>query len=129
MYEITTLDGRKLKRISRWITVRHDYNPTKRSPLWDYVCDADGYHPYSKQFNPSEGLYLDWFEHKKKKYAVDQFYVIGSAWVGGVPLMYDDADGKTCVIGSMYMDGPLFGPTLYGEWDDCCEHVRLYESA
>lgn len=121
-----------MKRISRWIALRHEYNPRKTNALWDYVCDENGYHPYSKDFNPANGLCLDYFVHKrdnvKTKYALDQFFVIGSAWIGGLPLMYEDENGKTGVIGTLFMDGPIFGPALYAEWDECCEHVRLYES-
>ena len=127
MKEITCTDGTKLRRISRWIKLKQNYNPTKRNSLWDYVSDSAGYHPYSDKFDPSDGLYLDYFKFKGKTYALDQFFCIGSAFLGGVPHMYYDEHGKLGVIGTLYMDSPIFGPAIYGEWDEYCEHVRLYE--
>ena len=127
MKEITCIDGRKVKRVSRWIKLEQNYNPCKRNSLWDYVSDSAGYHPYSDKFDPTDGLYLDYFKFRGKTYALDQFFCIGSAFLGGVPLMYYDEYGKLCVIGPLYMDGPIFGKALYGEWSECCEYVRLYE--
>ena len=127
MKEITCTDGTKLRRVSRWIELKHNYNPNKRNSLWDYVEDENGYHPYNDKFNPANGLYLDYFKFRGKPYSLEQFYCIGSAFLGGEPHMYYDEYGKLCVIGTLYMDGPIFGPALYGEWSECCEYVRLYE--
>ena len=127
MKEIVTKDGRKLRRISRWIKIQQNYNPSKRNALWDYVTDGYGYHPYQDKFDPKDGLFLDFFKFRGHTFALEQFYALGSAWVGMAPHMYDDVDGKLGVIGALYMDGPIFGPAMYGEFDECCEHVRLYE--
>lgn len=129
MKEIVCIDGRKVKRISRWIKLRQNYNPRMDNSLWDYVTDENGYHPYSEKFNAKNGLFLDYFRHNGKTYALEQFYCFGSAFLGGEPLMYEDMEGKLNVIGTLYMDGPIFGPALYAEWSECCEYVRLYEDA
>ena len=127
MKEITCIDGTKLRRISRWIKLRQNYSPSKRNSLWDYVSDSAGYHPYSDKFDPSDGLYLDYFVYKGQTYALDQFYILGSFFLTHPPYMYYDENGKLAVIGTMYMDGSIWGPAMYGEWDECCEYVRLYE--
>lgn len=125
---ITAKDGTKYERVSRWITIQKNYNPTKRNSLWDYVMDGYGYHPYQEQFSPEDGLYLDYFRFHGRTYALEQFYVLGGVWVGGEPILYDDEDGKLGVIGTVDMDGDIFHP-LYGEFDEYCERVRLYREA
>jgi len=127
MKVITCTDGTKLRRISRWIKLKRNYWPNKRNSLWDYACDGYGYHPYQDKFDPSEGLYLDYFKFGGKTYALEQFFVLGGMWTGQPPYFYHDENGKLGHIGTVYMDGPIFGPALYGEWDEYCEHVRLYE--
>ena len=127
MKEITCIDGTKLRRISRWIKLRQNYNPTERNSLWDYVCDASGYHPYQDKFNPADGLYLDYFKFDGNTYALEQFFMLNSMFLSQAPYMYYDENGKLGVIGTVYMDGSIWGPALYGEWDECCEYVRLYE--
>ena len=124
---VTCTDGTKLRRISRWIKLQCNWHPTSRNSLWDYACDGSGYHPYQDRFNPGEGLYLDYFRFRGKTYALEQFCVLGSVWLGGHPHYYVDKKGKLGAIGTIYMDGPIFGPALYAEWDEYCEHVRLYE--
>ena len=126
MKEIISRDGVRYRQVSRWITIKHNYNPNKRNALWDYVFDENGYHPYQEKFNPEHGLYLDYFRYQGRTYALEQFWVLGNIWCGGYPIMYDDEDGKLGVIGTVDMDGNMFHP-LYGEWDECCERVRLWE--
>lgn len=123
---IVSKDGEKYERISRWIKLRQNYHPNKRNSLWDYVCDENGYHPYQDNYNPENGLYLDYFKFKGKTYALEQFYVLGGIWTSMPPIMYEDDDGKLGIIGTIYMDGDLYSPALYGEWDEYCESVRLY---
>ena len=127
MKEITCTDGTKLRRISRWIELKHNYNPNKRNSLWDYVTDENGYTPHQHNFNPKNGLYLDYFRFDGKTYALGQFYCLGSMFLSQAPYFYDDENGKLGVIGTLYMDGPVFGPAMLAEWDECCEYVRLYE--
>ena len=126
MKEITCTDGTKLRRISRWITWHTNYAPRKDNALWDYVRDGYGHSPYNEKFDKSE-RYLDYFRFGGKKYAIESFYGLGSAFLGGQPYMYEDEDGKLGVVGALYMDGPIFGPALYMEVSDCSQYVRLYE--
>ena len=66
---VETLDNRyKLKRISRWISIRQNYNPNKNNSLWDYVSDENGYKHYQDNFNAENGLYLDFFVFAGKLY-------------------------------------------------------------
>lgn len=123
--EIISTDGRRLERVSRWIELKHNYHPSKRNSLWDYVTDGSGNRPSSEKFNPDDGLFLDYFRHNGKTYALEQFGVLGGVWVGGTPVMYHDKDGKLGVIGTVDMDGNMYSP-LYAEWDEYCERVRLY---
>ena len=128
MKKLITTDGKyELTRLSRWIQVKHNYNPSKRNKLWDYVTDGSGYHPYQDKFNPKDGLFLDYFRFKGTNYAVESFYGIGSMAVCGTPYFYEDKEGKLNVIGAIYMDGNIFAPSLYAEFDECVEAVRLYE--
>lgn len=126
MKEIVSEDGVRYRRISRWIEIKHNYNPSKRNSLWDYVSDENGYRPHSDSFNPENGLSLDYFRFRGRTFAVEQFYVLGGVWVGGTPIFYNDKDGKLGYISTVDMDGNMFHP-IYGEWDEYCEHVRLYE--
>lgn len=123
---IEAKDGRKYRRISRWISLKTNYNPTKRNSLWDYATDEAGNHPYDRDFDPTSDLYLDYFRFGGRTYALEQFYRLGTMWIVETPIMYDDEDGKLGVIGTVDMDSNMFHP-IYGEWDECCEHVRLYE--
>lgn len=71
-------DGTKtFRRISRWITVKTNYHPAKNNCLWEYVTDGNGYKPYQAEFNPENGLYLDYFTFNGKNYAVEVFYHSG----------------------------------------------------
>lgn len=128
MKEIVATNGVRFRRVSRWLTVKHNYHPNKRNSLWDYVYDESGYHPHQAKFDPKSGLNLDYFTYNGRNYAVEQFYVFGSAFLSGPPIFYDTEDGKLGVIGTVDMDGNIFHP-LYGEWDEYCERVRLYEEA
>lgn len=47
---ITCTDGKKLRRISRWIKLQCNWHPTNRNSLWDYACDG-----YKKMFREYYG--------------------------------------------------------------------------
>ena len=118
-------DGtRMFERVSRWMKVKHNYNPSKRNPLWDYVMDGYGYKPYQEKFDPSEGLYLDYFTFEGKNYAIEQFLALGNPFWTAVSYTWQDKDGKWyCLSG---IDGePLFDP-IYIELDEYGENVRVY---
>lgn len=111
------------RRVSRWIEVKHSYNPTKRNRLWDYVEDENGYKPYQDEFNPENGLYLDYFRYNGRTYAVEQFIALGSMWAA-VAYSYEE-DGKTAYLSGY--DGEDIYTTMFVEFDEYCEHVRIYE--
>lgn len=126
MKEVVCTDGCRMRRISRWIEVKHNYNPNRGNSLWDYVEDWNGRHPWNEQFDPANGLELTYFRFRGRTYALEQFYILGSFFVTEPPHMFIDDDGKLSVIGTVDMDGNLFDP-IYGEWDEYCERVRLWE--
>ncbi len=116
---------RKFVRVSRWITMKCNYNPTKRNALWDYVQDGSGYHPYQEKFNPEEGLFLDYFEFNGRKYALEQFIAIGSiADSIGHAEGYIENNQRYFLNG---YDGNDYFHPLYIELDEYGERVRLYE--
>ena len=120
--EVITEKG--IVRASRWIEIKHNYNPNKNNHLWDYVTDENGYHPYDDKFDNS-CLYLDYFKHDGRTYAVDQFIGVGSiADFIGHRIGYIE-NGKKCYL-SGYDSENCFGP-LYVEFDIWCEKVRLYK--
>ena len=127
MKKFTTIDGKnEITRVSRWITIRHNYNVNKNNSLYDFSTDEDGIHPYQDDYNPENGTYLDYFYFKGQPYALDQFYILGSPWIGGEPYRFKDTDGTVTSVGAVDMDGNIFAP-LYLEIDDHGERVRLYE--
>ncbi len=125
MKKLKSVDGEQITRVSRWITVQHNYHPNKSNSLWDYVCDDAGYHPYQEKFNPENGMFLDYFRHGGRTFAVDQFYRLESMFVSTPMIKYKE-HGELHYINSVDMDGNIFRP-LYGEWDEYGERVRLYE--
>lgn len=118
--------GNDIKRLSRWIEIKHNYNPSKRNSLWDYVTDGYGYHPYDDRFNPDEndGLFLDYFTWNGSTWALDQFLALGSVWWGGAPIEYTE-NGEIHYISGV--DGDNYFNPIYIEFDEYCEHVRVYE--
>ena len=127
MKKFTTIDGKnEITRLSRWITVKQNYNANKNNSLYDYVTDESGYHPYEEEYSPENGTYLDYFRFNGRTYAIGQFYLIGSPWVGGEPYRFEDTDGTITTVGAVDMDGHIFAP-LYLEIDEYGERVRLYE--
>ena len=118
----------KFYRVSRWITVKQNYNPNKRNSLWDYVTDENGYHPYNDKFNPENGLFLDFFKWNGRTYAIDQFWSLSNPFYIGILYRYEDENGKDAFLSGVDMDGNLFNP-IYIEFDEYCERVRVYVKA
>ena len=124
-------DGKnKITRISRWITIQTAYTVNKRNALYDYATDGYGYRSYDDKFDPEnhDGLYLDFFRFNGRKYATSQFYALGSMWLSMAPYVFQDTDGYDHFIAGMEMDEGCYidGTTLYAEFDECGERVRLY---
>ena len=127
-FTMTNHRGEKVDfwRVSRWISVKTNYNPNKRNSLWDFVSDDYGRHPNNDGFDPSEGLELRYFRYDGRTYAIDQFYGLGSMWVCE-EYTYTE-DGETKGLHAVDMYGDLFRP-IYLEWDEDGERVRVYERA
>jgi len=113
-------------RLSRWISIKHNYSPCKRNALWDYVQDENGYKPYADQFNPENGLYLDYFTFDGKNYAIEQFLALGNPFFCPITYSYDTKDGKTCYLSGV--DGDNYYNPLYIEFSPDCEMVRVYQA-
>lgn len=120
----TLENGKKLERVSRWISVKENYTPGKNNSLWDYVTDENGYKPYQDGFNPENGLYLDYFKFAGRTYAIEQFFGIGSiADMIGHSMGYIENGERHYLSG---FDSEDYYNPLYIEIEDGGEHVRLY---
>lgn len=130
MKKITMTNNRGEKvdfwRVSRWISVKTNYNPNKRNALWDYVTDASGNTPDSDGFDPSEGLFLDYFRFDGRTYATNQFYLLGSMWIYETYTYTEDGEEKH--LSAVDMCGDIYAP-YYVEFDEYGERVRVYERA
>jgi len=114
----------KFNRISRWITVRNVYRPSKRNALYEYFARDDyGNKPGDTDFNPDE-TNIDFFRFGGKTYAIEQFYALGSMWVGD-RYCYTE-NGEKHWLSGVDMYGDLYYP-LYIELDEYGEKVRVYE--
>lgn len=122
---ISTSTKHKVTRVSRWIEIRHNYNPNHKNGLWNYVTDGNGYTTCQSNFNPDGGLYLDFFRWNNRNYAIGQFVGIGSVWCAGLPETFIDTDGKLTVVGFVDFGGDIFNP-IYIEIDEYGERVRVY---
>lgn len=121
-----TLDGEHAFTRSRWIEIRHAYTVGKNNSLYEFATDEYGYKPHGKNFNPENGLYLDYFVYNGRKYALEQFIGIGSMACPGEPYHVKNNDGSISTICAVDFYGDLYNP-LYAEFDVCCEKVRVYE--
>ena len=116
-------------RVSRWIEVKHNYNPSKNNPLWCYVMDGYGYKPGDNKFDPENngGLFLDYFTWNGRTYAIEQFLALGNPFWCPETYSFEDTDGKTHYLGGVDMED-YYNP-IYVEFSDCCEQVRVYTKA
>lgn len=117
--------GATFERISGWLPRQTIYNPTSRHSMYYYRTDEYGYREHDSEFNPVNGTYVDGYKYKGTWYAVERFFALGSAFLGGTPFMPVADDGEQVVIGAMDMDGNLYNP-LYLEMDEYGEYGRLY---
>ena len=115
----------KMRRVSRWITIKHNYNPRPNNYLWDYVMDENGYKPYQNTFNPENGLYLDYFTWRGRNYAIEQFWRLGNPFYTAFSLAYEIENGGLCYLSGVDAEN-IYNP-IYIEFDECCERVRVYE--
>ena len=124
MKKIIANDGHVLNRVSRWIPIRHNYRPNRRNRLWYYVTDGNGRRETQEGFDPSSGLYLDYFVWNGRTWAIGQFNSVYGT-MGIPPIFFENEDGKTSYI-SGYDSENYWNPIMI-ELDDCCENVRVYE--
>lgn len=101
---IYTTEGRRVRRVSRWIKIRTDYTRSPRHELAEYA-EPDGR--------------IDYFIHRGKRYALAQF--LRMTW----PMFYRMDDGREGYI-SAYDGTTWYRPYLL-EMDEYGEYVRLYE--
>lgn len=126
MREFLTKDKQNLvKRVSRWITIKHTYNVNRRNSLFDFSTDENGYTPAQENYNPENGTFLDYFSFRGRNYAINQFISLGSVWCGGSPYEFTDTDGKSTFVHAVDFYGDLYNP-LYIELDESGERVRVY---
>ena len=116
---IITTEGKTIYRRSRWIKIQHSYNVSKRNGLYYYATDENGYTEGSAQFDPENGLYLDFFRYGGRNYAINQFLRLD------FPIMWNDEDGKTQFL-SGYDSENYYSPIMIEIADDG-ETVRIYE--
>ena len=127
MKQFTTIDGKhRVTRLSRWITIQHKYNASKRNSLFEFVTDENGYYPHQDGFDPVNGTYLDYFKFDGHSYAIDQFASLGSVWISGKPHKFRDTDGTISSVDAVDIYGDLYDP-LYIEFDEYGGQVRVYK--
>lgn len=114
-----------MRRVSRWITIKHNYNPRPNNYLWDYAMDENGHRPYESNFNPENGLYLDYFTYRGRNYAIEQFWALGNPFYAALSLAYENENGQLCYLSGVDAED-IYKP-IYIEFDECCERVRIYE--
>ena len=117
----------KMERLSRWIEIRHNYNPSERNPLWDYVTDENGNRPSSSKFAPEHGLYLDFFRWNGRNYAMEQFLALCNPFWNPVSYSYETEDGKTAYLSGVDCED-IYDPISI-EVDCTGERVRVYRAA
>lgn len=93
--------GERFERVSKWIHVRQDYKRKiyKNNILYDWCYDENGNHPVSDEFNPSNGVYLNWFLYKGRLFSIDSFYKLNNGFFfdGDNRKYLDDDTTLTCV--------------------------------
>lgn len=113
-------------RVSRWIKVRTNYNVSKRNRLYEFAMDENGCKPNDANFNPDNGLFLDYFTFNGRNYATEQFYLLDCMWIGEQYTYTENKEKHS--LSAVDMFGNLYNP-VYVEFDAFCERVRVYEVA
>lgn len=112
MKTFTTTNGQKIQRVSRWIKINQAYNITERHSLFYYAEEIDD----------SENI-LDYFIHKGKKYAINQFYRFNTMITPATAPTFYENDKQTRIAG--YDSENYYNPILI-ELSDDGEAVRVY---
>lgn len=116
------INGGQIVRVSRWIKVNELYDITPRHNLYDYATDENGYKTGEEKYNGENGNYCNYFVFRGKKYAIEQFIAMNGVWC-----MQDGyvEKGEKCYLSGYDADGDIYYPIMI-EWDEYCEHVRVY---
>ena len=104
----------KLRRVSRWIKVRHAENITPRNVLYYWAENARGYRCID---GDSDGANVYYFVFRGRRYALNEFTPLT------LPEIYETPDERG-VIG--YMQIETMHPFLL-EYSECMDFVRVYE--
>ena len=123
MKQFTTTDNRNIMRVSRWISIKHNYNPNKRNNLWYYVTDGNGYREGQAGYDKTAGLYLDYFIFQGRKYAINQFLNLNNPFYC-IPVMFYE-NGKLQYL-SGYDSENYYNPIMI-ELSEDGEQVRIYQ--
>lgn len=111
---ITCKDGIEFERVSRWVTIKTDYNITERHSLSCYAEDCgDG------------EKCVDYIIHKGRKIATGSMYRLGTMFISE-PVHEFIENKETHFISCVDMDSNIYDP-FYIEVDDWGEKVRLYK--
>lgn len=101
-------DYTQFRRVSRWITIKDVFNIRKDNILYPFSTDN----------------YVQYFIHKGKKYAINQFILLGSFWTDEKQHIFVE-NGKKCYISAV--DCINYYNPYYLEVSKDGEKVRLYE--
>jgi len=101
-------DSTQFKRVSRWITIKELFTIRKDNILYPFATDN----------------YLQYFIHKGEKYALNQFILLDTPWIGEKQHIFVE-NGKDCYISAV--DGANYYKPYYLELSEDGEKVRLYE--
>lgn len=112
MNYIETTNGRLLKRCTRWLKIRTDYNVTSRHQCYYYAEDIGN----------GENC-VDYFMLYGHKIALNRFYRFGTMFTPQPPEMWYENDVLHHISG--YDSENYFDPMLI-ELDPLGEYVRVY---
>ena len=111
---------REIKRVSRWIAIQTNCKVNKNNSLYDYASDENGCSVQSENFNPENGVFLDFFRFNGRTYALNQF--LNRFGICGFD--FDCEEYPSFITG---YDGTDYYKPLLCELDDCGSRIRLYQ--
>lgn len=111
---------KQLKKVSRWIAVKYNYNPSEKNSLYYYAKDENGNSANSESFE-RETAFLEYFRFSGKTYALEQFINRFSCWG------FDQCCNEypSFIVG-YDSEGDIYNPLLL-EMDETGEKIRLWE--
>ena len=112
---ITCTDGTQFKRVSRWLTIRNEYNI------------APGHELYEVGYDDGDERCIDYVNFKGYCISTQSMYALGSMWISERPHKFIE-NKEEHFISAVDMDGDLYDP-YYIEMDKYGEKVRLYKKS